>query len=82
MERSGAYPPIADYGLIGAMHTCALVSRTGSVDWCCLPSFDSPAVFGRLLDWQKGGFFQIAPRNVQSISRRYLPNTNVLETTF
>lgn len=76
------YRPIADYGLIGAMHTCALVSRSGSIDWCCLPSFDSPATFGRILDWQKGGYFQVAPRDVQSASRRYLPGTNVLETTF
>jgi GH15 family glucan-1,4-alpha-glucosidase len=76
------YPPISDYALIGDMHSCALVSRAGSVDWCCFPRFDSPSVFGRILDWRKGGHFSLAPRDVRSIHRRYLPNTNVLETTF
>jgi GH15 family glucan-1,4-alpha-glucosidase len=82
MSDTGHYTPIADYGLIGDMHSCALVSKTGSIDWCCLPSFDSPSTFGRLLDWRRGGYFQVAPRGIQSISRRYLPRTNVLETTF
>jgi len=76
------YPPIADYGLISDMHSCALVSRAGSIDWCCFPRFDSAAVFGRILDWRKGGYFRLAPRGVRSVSRRYLPGTNVLETTF
>ncbi|CAA9453220.1 MAG: GH15 [uncultured Rubrobacteraceae bacterium] len=80
MGRS--YPPIAAYGIIGAMTTCALVSKAGSIDWLCMPDFDSPAVFGRILDWRKGGYFQIAPQGVQSVERRYLPRTNVLETTF
>jgi GH15 family glucan-1,4-alpha-glucosidase len=82
MTENRHYRPIADYGLIGAMHTCALVSTSGSIDWCCLPSFDSPATFGRILDWSRGGYFQLAPLDVQSTSRRYLPGTNVLETTF
>lgn len=82
MVSGGTYPPIADYGLIGAMHTCALVSKSGSIDWFCLPAFDSPAVFGRLLDWHNGGYFQIAPDEVESVERRYRPGTNLLETTF
>lgn len=70
------YRPIADYGLIGAMHTCALVSKEGSIDWCCLPAFDSPAAFCRILDWRAGGYYQVAPLDIQSVSRRYLPSTN------
>ena len=76
------YSPISDYGLIGDMHSCALVSKAGSIDWCCLPRFDSAAVFSRILDWGKGGYLRLAPQGVQSIRRRYLEGTNVLETTF
>ena len=75
-------PPISDYGLISDMHSCALVSTTGSVDWCCLPRFDSPAVFSRLVDWEKGGYFAVSPVGVRKTQRRYLPDTNILETTF
>jgi len=82
MSEGEPYPPIGDYGLLGDMHSCALVSTSGSVDWCCWPRFDSPSVFGRLLDWAKGGHFQLTPLGVRSVSRRYLPGTNVLETTF
>jgi GH15 family glucan-1,4-alpha-glucosidase len=64
------------------MHTCALVSRSGSIDWCCLPSFDSPAAFSRILDWSRGGYYQVTVQDIESVSRRYLPRTNVLETTF
>src|SRR5207247_5083121 len=76
------YPPIGDYALLGDMHSCALVSKSGSVDWCCWPRFDSPSVVGRLLDWEKGGHFQLAPRGVRSVGRRYLPGPNVLQTPF
>jgi GH15 family glucan-1,4-alpha-glucosidase len=75
-------PPIADYAIISDMHSCALVSRAGSIDWLCFPRFDSTSAFARLLDWHKGGFFQIEPLGVQSVSRQYLPGTNILETTF
>ena len=79
---TGPYPPIADYGLIGDSTSCALVSKAGSIDWCCLPRFDSPSVFGRLLDWERGGHFQIWVEGTRDVRRRYLPETMVLETTF
>ncbi len=63
------YKPISDYGLIGNCHSAALVGLDGSIDWCCLPRFDSDAVFARLLDWRKGGYFRVAPRGVTRVSR-------------
>lgn len=77
------YPPIADYGVIGECHTAALVSRSGSIDWCCLPRFDSGAFFGRLLDWDVGGCCAITPVAPEyGVTRRYIDDTLVLETTF
>jgi len=76
------YKRIGDYGLIGGMHGSALVSSDGSIDWCCMPRFDSPALFSRILDSNKGGFYKLAPAKISSSTRRYLPNTNVLETSF
>lgn len=76
------YPPIADYALIGDAHSAALVSRDGSVDWCCFHRFDARPVFARLLDWQRGGHFRIAPAGPYTAARRYVPGTNVLETRF
>jgi len=80
---SSEYPPIASYGLIGDCHSAALVSTTGSIDWCCLPRFDSGSCFGRILDWQKGGYCSVTPTaRAYSSSRRYVDGTLVLETTF
>src|SRR2546423_13662602 len=78
-----AYLPIEDYGLIGNMHSAALVGRNGSIDWLCMPHFDSPSVFGALLDDVKGGYFRISPA-VDTYTRRqmYWPGTNVLITRF
>jgi GH15 family glucan-1,4-alpha-glucosidase len=77
------YLPIEDYGLIGNMHTAALVGRNGSIDWLCLPHFDSPSVFAAVLDDKKGGYFKIAP-TAEKVTRKqlYWPETNVLVTRF
>ncbi|MCA1843822.1 MAG: DUF5911 domain-containing protein, partial [Actinobacteria bacterium] len=80
---ASAYPPIGDYALIGDCHTAALVSRTASLDWCCLPRFDGAAVFGRLLDRERGGYCSIEPvARSYRCSREYLDDTLVLATTF
>ena len=73
---------LEDLGIIGNCQFSALVSRHGRVVWCCLPRFDSEPVFGGLLDEAEGGQFVIAPANGAPGTQRYLPNTNVLETTF
>lgn len=75
--------PIEDYGFIGNALTGALVGRDGSIDWLCVPRFDSGSCFGALLGEQEHGCWRIAPRSpVSRVQRRYRPNTAVLETTF
>lgn len=80
--RPGVYQPISDYGVIGDLHTAALIGRTGSLDWWCAPRFDSPSVFAALLDDALGGRWRIAPVGPATAEQRYLPATNVLVTTF
>ncbi len=76
------YLPIRDYGIIGDLHSCALVGRLGSIDWMCVPRFDSPSVFGRILDADNGGSMWVEVEGgFIPDSRRYLPGTNILETT-
>lgn len=77
------YQPINSYGVIGDCHSVVLVSPDGAVDWGCLPDFDSPAIFCRLLDAEHGGYFQIGPTD-KSIpgTQRYLSGSNVLQTKF
>ncbi len=83
MRTVPIYPPIADYALLSDCHSCALVSTDGSIDWCTFHRFEARPVFARILDWGKAGFFRIAPLDDDyEPSRRYLPGTNVLETTF
>ena len=77
-----AYNPIGSYGVIGDLHTAALVAPDGSVDWCCLPRFDSPSLFGALLDDVRGGRWRIAPAVPFTSEQRYLPGTNILQTVF
>src|SRR5262249_6220185 len=80
---SNRYAPLGEYGVIGDLHTVALVSMDGSIDFLCLPSFDSPSVFAALLDAERGGRFQIAPKLERATRRQlYLPDTNVLLTRF
>jgi GH15 family glucan-1,4-alpha-glucosidase len=76
------YRPISDYALIGNTHSAALVASDGAIDWCCLPHFDSGALFCRLLDADKGGFFRVGPAGTFEASRRYGDGTAVLETEF
>jgi GH15 family glucan-1,4-alpha-glucosidase len=73
--------PIADYGLLADCNSAALLSKDGSVDWLCLPRYDSPAIFARLLDGD-GGHWSIRPVGASSSERGYLPGTLVIETTF
>ena len=77
------YQPIEDYGIIGNMHTVALVGMNGSIDWFCCPNFDSPSVFAAILDDKKGGHFKIAPATAGATHKQmYWPETNVLVTRF
>src|SRR4051794_13251411 len=77
-----SYQPIEEYGVIGDMRSVALVGKNGSIDWCCLPFFDSPSVFGAILDDRIGGRFLLAPVGEAAVKQIYLPNTNVLVTRF
>jgi len=71
-----------NYGVIGNCRSAALVSKYGSIDWCCLPDFDSPSIFAKLLDNEKGGFFSISVGDNYTISQKYINRTNVLCTEF
>ncbi len=71
-----------NYGVIGNCRSAALVSDKGSIDWCCLPDFDSPSVFARLLDEEKGGFFNIAVNDNYIISQKYIIWTNIICTEY
>ena len=76
------YPPIADYGMLGDLRSAALLSKQGSIDWMCLPRFDSPWIFGRLLDWDKGGYLQLRPPGGVLLYRQYRRDSNVIQTVW
>lgn len=76
------YTPLEDYGIIGNQETIALVGRDGAIDWCCLPSVDSPSVFAAILDDQRGGRFTVQPTASFESLQEYVERTNVLETRF
>src|SRR5690606_21955664 len=71
-----------DYGIIGNCRSAALISKSGSLDWCCLPEFDSPSVLGAILDAQKGGSFGIEALGEYKIDQKYFRDTAILITHF
>jgi GH15 family glucan-1,4-alpha-glucosidase len=80
--RDSPFPPIADYGFLSDCHTGALLAYDGSIEWMCLPHFDSPSVFAAMLD-RGAGNFRVGPYGVYvPAGRRYIPGTNVIETTW
>ena len=81
-DRPADTPTIDDYAVIGDCRSAALISRGGSVDWLCWPRFDSPSIFAALLDREKGGCWRICPSGEYRSTRRYIDQTNALETSF
>ena len=81
-DRDVRYPPIADYGMLGDLRSAALLSKQGSIDWMCLPRFDSPWIFGRLLDWDKGGYLELRPVGGALDYRQYRRDSNVIQTVW
>ena len=77
------YKTISDYGIIGNLHSVALVGLDGSIDWLCLPHIDASSVFAALLDDKKGGRFSVSPADEEwDSTAEYMPNTNILFTRF
>ncbi len=82
-NRRHDYLPIAEHGIIGDLHTVALVGSDGTIDWYCCPNFDSPSVFASILDKERGGYYRISPaREGWTPKQLYFPDTNVLITRF
>ncbi|KAH9849450.1 glycoside hydrolase family 15 protein [Lenzites betulinus] len=81
-QKERGYIPLADHGLIGNLRTAALISTDGSVESFCVPNFDSPSIFARILDKDKGGHFSVTPISSFTTKQSYLPNSNILQTKF
>src|SRR3954452_4408018 len=79
VSTMGAFQPVADYGLLADSNSSALVDRAGSIDWLCLPRYDSDAIFSRLLD-PEAGHWSLRAREAFSVERRYVPGSLVVET--
>ena len=83
MTADRRYLPIAEHGVIGDLHTVALVGTDGTIDWYCPERFDAPSVFASILDADKGGYYRIAPAHSEYATKQlYFPDTNVLITRF
>ena len=82
MTLKQIYMDNMDYGVIGNCRSAALVSKTGSIDWFCFPDFDSPSIFAKLLDKEKGGSFHFEVSDDYNITQKYNGNTNILMTRF
>ncbi|HZR65954.1 MAG TPA: glycoside hydrolase family 15 protein [Terriglobales bacterium] len=78
----GPFPEIGGYAVIGDCRTAALISKTGCVEWLCWPRFDSESIFAAMLDRERGGFWKVSPLGNYSVSRSYVKDSNVLQTTF
>lgn len=76
------YTPIEDYGVIGNLETCALVSPSGAIDWFPFPHVESGSIFAAILDPDRGGRFRIGPSDPETGTQQYVDRTNVLQTTF
>ena len=79
--RRDHFPPIGSYGFLSDCETGALLSADGAIEWLCLPRFDSPSIFGALLD-RSAGMLRFGPDEMVPVARRYEPGTNVIETTW
>ena len=82
MQAGSPFPPIADYAFLSDCETCALVAPSGNIEWMCLPRFDGASVFGAMLDREAGGFLLAPLDHKVPNGRRYVPGTNILETTW
>ena len=82
IRDSYGYRDNINYGIIGNCQSSALIYKDSSIDWCCLPKFDSPSVFAKIIDNKIGGFFKVETVGNYNLSQEYLKNTCILKTSF